>query len=139
LNEDESGVVSGSFVIIPRSASAAKSGDDAGRFDFRAVTAVPSCLPRSDVLLLKLSPSARPLRSLPVSPYPLAPGRPVRAHFVKDNPLPMTTPGDGELWEPWIGGTQRSWVKGVVKGYRDFAGREAKVKVFTFYSFPLVC
>lgn len=61
------------------------------------------------------------LTSLPISPYPVHPGTAIRAHFVADK-----EPNEAG-WHPWVGGTWSKWVKGTVVGYRDFAGREAKV------------
>ncbi len=62
-----------------------------------------------------------PLLSLPVSPYPVPAGTPIRAHFVSE-----TRPKE-DGWKPWIGGTWSKWVQGTVLGYRDFSGREAMV------------
>ena len=44
--------------------------------------------------------------------------------------LGMTTPAGAERdgWTPWVAGTWRKWIKGTVAGYRDYAGREAKVR-----------
>jgi hypothetical protein len=62
-----------------------------------------------------------PLLSLPVSPYPVPAGTPIRAHFVSE-----TRPKE-DGWKPWIGDTWSKWVQGTVLGYRDFSGREAMV------------
>ena len=62
-----------------------------------------------------------PLRSLPISPYPVPVGTPIRAHFVSE-----TRPKE-DGWEPWIGSSWSKWVEGTVLGYRDFSGREAMV------------
>ncbi|KAI0757188.1 hypothetical protein C8Q80DRAFT_1092831 [Daedaleopsis nitida] len=106
-------MLSGSFIISGSSASPA----------FRPVTSVLSAMHRGDVLLLSSS-SDSPLRSLPVNPYPVHSGTPIRAHFVTDKP-PETGP-HREGWTPWVGGTWRKWIKGTVLGYRDYAGREAQ-------------
>ncbi|KAI0824162.1 hypothetical protein BC628DRAFT_1411100 [Trametes gibbosa] len=108
--------VSGSFVITgPPTAPV-----------FHPVRAVLSALHRGDLLVLaaSLPPTPTPtlsprqnwrpeasLRTLPVNPYPVQPGTPIRAHFG---------------WTPWVGGTWRKWVRGTVVGYKDFAGRDAK-------------
>lgn len=109
--EDQTDVISGSFIVT----SSAKS-----HISVHPVTAIPSCIPRSDVLLLKPSPSSYLFQPLPVSPYPLHAGQSIRAHLVSETPANTD-------WEPWIGGTSHSWTKGTIKGYRDFAGREAEV------------
>ncbi|KAI0296583.1 hypothetical protein BC826DRAFT_1003760 [Russula brevipes] len=83
------------------------------------VASVLSSLHRSDLILLSPFPTRTSLRSLPISPYPVPAGTPIRAHFVSET-IPQE---DG--WQPWIGGTWSKWVQGVVLGYRDFAGREA--------------
>ena len=120
---------SGSFVIAGSAAT----------LSFHPVSTVLSAMHRGDLLLLSCSspppPAARgsagpstprpSLRSLPVNPYPVHPGTRIRAHFVADSP-PVKGP-DAEGWTPWVGGTWRKWVRGTVKGYRDYAGREAKV------------
>ncbi|KAI0374358.1 hypothetical protein BV20DRAFT_1011301 [Pilatotrama ljubarskyi] len=112
--------LSGSFVIAGQPTAPV----------FHPVKSVLSAMHRADLLLLSasLSPSSsgptKALRSLPVNPYPVQPGTPVRAHFVVDKP--PQTGRDSEGWTPWVGGTWRKWVKGTVVGYRDFAGREAK-------------
>ncbi|KAI0670087.1 hypothetical protein C8Q78DRAFT_976354 [Trametes maxima] len=96
---------------------------------FHPVSAVLSAMHRGDLLLLSASltpssPSA--LRTLPVNPYPVQPGTPIRAHFVVDKPPPPGAGRDSEGWTPWVGGTWGKWVRGSVIGYRDFAGREAR-------------
>lgn len=109
--------MSGSFILT----------SSAGRHSpvFYPLRAVLSALHRSDLLLLSASvpspPSSAPLRSLPVSPYPAQPGTAVRAHVVVHK-----EPEEGG-WRPWVGGTWSKWVRGTILGYRDFAGREAKV------------
>ncbi|KAK0233405.1 hypothetical protein IW262DRAFT_78238 [Armillaria fumosa] len=85
------------------------------------ISSIPSALPRSD--LLALTCSKVPVQTLPVSPYPVQPGTPIRAHFVSYSSSPPMEPG----WVPWVGGTWRKWVRGTVLGYRDFAGRETMV------------
>lgn len=115
--------VSGSFVIAgPPTAPV-----------FHPVRAVLSAMHRGDLLLLSASthaPSepAQGLQTLPVNPYPVQPGTAVRAHLVADKPPP---PGgrDADGWTPWVGGTWRKWARGTVLGYKDFAGREAKVSL----------
>ena len=94
---------------------------------YHSVTSIPSSLPRADLLLLNSSQSTDNsvrIPTLPVSPYPAQPGANIRAHFVAySNKEP-----EGEGWKPWISdGAWSKWVKGKVTGYRDFAGREAKV------------
>ncbi|KAI8995296.1 hypothetical protein BD414DRAFT_410874 [Trametes punicea] len=110
-------LISGSFVINgPPNAPV-----------FHPVASVLSAMHRADLLILSasLQPApAKALRSLPVNPYPVQPGTPIRAHFVADKP--PATGRDGEGWTPWAGGTWRKWMKGTVVGYRDYAGREAK-------------
>jgi hypothetical protein len=93
---------------------------------FHPVVSILSSLPRPDLLVLsaKSASSSGPqplLGTLPVSPYPAQPGTPIRAHFVVD-----TEPNEAG-WYPWVGGLWSKWVRGTVLGYRDFAGREAKV------------
>lgn len=93
---------------------------------FHPVHAITSSLRRSDLMLLSVARTAdsRTIPSLPVSPYPVQPGTAVRAHFVVDQ-----EPNEAG-WHPWVGGTWSKWVRGTVVGYRDFAGREAKVSLF---------
>ncbi|KAI0361826.1 hypothetical protein OH77DRAFT_1418085 [Trametes cingulata] len=113
--------LSGSFIIAGQPPSAPL---------FHPVQSVLSAMHRADLLLLSasLSPTSagatKALRSLPVNPYPVQPGTPIRAHFVVDKP--PTAGRESEGWTPWVGGTWRKWVRGSVIGYRDFAGREAK-------------
>ncbi|KAH9846061.1 hypothetical protein C2E23DRAFT_744986 [Lenzites betulinus] len=109
--------ISGSFVITgPPTAPV-----------FHPVRAVLSAMHRGDLLVLSASSASASssavtrLRTLPVNPYPVQPGTPIRAHFVADRPPPAA-----EGWTPWVGGTWRKWVRGTVVGYKDFAGREAK-------------
>ncbi|KAG7450291.1 uncharacterized protein BT62DRAFT_884339 [Guyanagaster necrorhizus] len=82
------------------------------------VSAIPSALPRSDLLVLASSKAS--VQTLPMSPYPAQPGTCIRAHFVSHSKSPPMEPG----WIPWVGGTWSKWVRGTVLGYRDFAGRE---------------
>ncbi|KAI0639217.1 hypothetical protein C8Q77DRAFT_1080160 [Trametes polyzona] len=96
---------------------------------FHPVRAVLSAMHRGDLLLLsaKLSAtSATPLRTLPVSPYPVQPGASIRAHFVADKPPAAGSRAGADGWTPWVGGSWRKWARGTVVGYKDFAGREAK-------------
>ncbi|KAH9964437.1 hypothetical protein BC827DRAFT_1127620 [Russula dissimulans] len=99
-----------------------------GSFILSAVDPVPAAHPiasvlaslhRSDLLLLSPFPMRSSLRSLPISPYPVPAGTPIRAHFVSE-----TKPKE-DGWQPWICGTWSKWAQGTVLGYRDFAGREA--------------
>lgn len=101
---------------------------------FLPVRAVLSAMHRGDLLLLSASTTAAsssstdsvpPLQTFPVNPYPVQPGTAVRAHLVADKPPPSGRDADG--WTPWVGGTWRKWARGTVLGYKDFAGREAKV------------
>ncbi len=94
-----------------------------GGYRLSPVFAIPSSLPRSDLLLLSSYGSKPQMRPWPVSPYPAQPGTKIKAHFVSYH-LP-----EDEGWTPWIGGTYRKWVSGTVLGYRDFAGRETMVGV----------
>ncbi|KAK0465345.1 uncharacterized protein EV420DRAFT_1513952 [Desarmillaria tabescens] len=82
------------------------------------VSAIPSALPRSDLMALACSKAQ--VQTLPVSLYPVQPGTSIRAHFVSHSDSPPVEPG----WIPWVGGTWSKWVRGTVLGYRDFAGRE---------------
>ncbi|KAI0724367.1 hypothetical protein C8T65DRAFT_626243 [Cerioporus squamosus] len=110
----EDQLLSGSFVIAGSSAAPT----------FHPVSSILSAMHRGDLLLLSSPSVSSGLRSLPVNPYPVHPGTPIRAHYVTDKP-PETGPHrDG--WTPWVGGTWRKWIKGTVVGYRDYAGREAK-------------
>ncbi|THH31984.1 hypothetical protein EUX98_g2204 [Antrodiella citrinella] len=117
-SESQDQVKSGSFVITGPPSSPT----------FHPISAIASSLHRSDLLVLSTSSTTLSenndvrIRSLPVSPYPAHPGTPIRAHFVVD-----TKPDDSEEgWTPWVGGTWRKWVKGMVVGYKDFAGRDAQ-------------
>jgi hypothetical protein len=102
---------SGSFVLsMVNSAPAA-----------HPIASILSSLHRSDLILLSPSHVSPALRSLPISPYPVPAGTPIRAHFISE-----TRPKE-DGWQPWIGGTWSKWVQGTVLGYRDFAGREAMV------------
>lgn len=87
---------------------------------FHPVHGILSSLPRPDLIALSAGAPAA-ARTLPVSPYPVHAGAAVRAHFVVDRPP------DEAGWAPWVGGLWSRWVRGRVLGYRDFAGREAKV------------
>lgn len=119
-------VLSGSFVISGR------VGSGQG-YDIYPVKSIPSCIPRSDVLLLEvLQPGVEPgppkLASLPVSPYPVHKDTKIRAHFVTTGqgaPLSL----DHHSWSSWMGtaGVYRTWAKCTVRGYRDFTGRETHV------------
>ena len=107
---------------------------------FSPVSSVLSAMHRGDLLLLSAlrirsqfatgPASSSRLRSLPVNPYPVHPGTPIRAHFVADKPPTGT---DRKSWTPWVGGTWRKWIKGTVVGYRDYAGREAKVRFLSAF------
>ena len=121
-------MLSGSFVISGR------AGSQRG-YDIYPVKSIPSCMPRSDVLLLEIfRPNAKlelpSLRSLPVSPYPVYADTRVRAHFVADSQGPLLSLGQ-HSWAPWMGsaGVYRTWAECMVRGYRDFTGREAHVGV----------
>jgi hypothetical protein len=60
--------------------------------------------------------------SLPISPYPAQKGTEIAAHLVTDKRP------DEEGWTPCFGGLlYRKWVRGLIAGYRDMAGNEAKV------------
>jgi len=116
-------VLSGSFVISDNAGS--KRG-----YDIYPVKAIPSCIPRCDVLLLQvLQPDAKPglpkLMSLPVSPYPVHKDTKVRAHFLTHNQGPLLSLGQHN-WSSWMGtaGVYRAWAECRVRGYRDFSGRE---------------
>lgn len=108
-------VCSGTYVI--------SQAQNKGAPSFHPVTGILSSLPRSDLLVLSADSTAEPplTRTLPVSPYPAHPGAVIRAHFVVDAEPNETG------WHPWVGGLWSKWVRGTVLGYRDFAGREAKV------------
>ncbi|KIY73493.1 hypothetical protein CYLTODRAFT_341912 [Cylindrobasidium torrendii FP15055 ss-10] len=108
---------------VRHSGSAIVSGDPKAGISTTTVTSLPSSFPRSDVILLSTSHRPPGIRSLPVSPYPAAPGTRIRAHFVSYH---RPADADGEGWTPWIGGTYSKWVSGTVLGYRDFAGTETK-------------
>ena len=129
--QSDTSLLSGSFVIAGTPAAP----------EFHPVSSVLSAMHRGDLLLLSSSspssvspsnpsssrePGPSSLRSLPVNPYPVHPGTPIRAHFVTDK-LPCADGAGADGWTPWVGGTWRKWVRGTVKGYRDYAGREAKV------------
>lgn len=118
--------LSGSFVV------SGGAGSQHG-YDVYPVKGIPSCIPRSDVLLLEIfQPGAKQeppkLVSLPVSPYPVHKDTRVRAHFVADSQGPLLSLGQHN-WAPWMGnaGIYRAWAECTVRGYRDFAGREAHV------------
>jgi len=121
-------VLSGSFIVSGR------VGSQHG-YDIYPVKSIPSCIPRSDVLLLKaFQPETNlelpGLRSLPVSPYPVHKDTRVRAHFVSDSQGPLLSLGQ-HSWVPWMGsaGVYRTWAECMVRGYRDFTGRETQVGV----------
>jgi hypothetical protein len=120
--------------------------DDYG--DIQLVGAIPSSLPRHDLLLLtglpqKTSSQQAAQRnrsnSLPISPYPVPIGTAIAAHFIIDKESVQKTYDDG--WIPCFNGMMyRKWVKGHVVGYRDFAGNEAKVNIPTLLcSVMLIC
>lgn len=88
---------------------------------FHPVTSIQSAMHKADLMLLSASVPGLTLPTLPISPYPVHPGATIRAHFVVDK----QPEEDG--WRPWVGNTWSKWVKGTILGYRDFAGREAKV------------
>ena len=113
--EEKSSLLSGTYVLTQ---NRGKEGPT-----FHPVQGILSSLPRPDLLVLSAKPGSAqpPMNMLPVSPYPAHPGAAIRAHFVVD-----TEPGEPG-WHPWVGGLWSKWVKGTVLGYRDFAGREAKV------------
>nr|VWP00596.1 MIT domain-containing protein [Ganoderma boninense] len=75
---------------------------------FRPISSVLSAMHRGDLLLLSAMQSrlasgpasSSGLRSLPVNPYPVPPGTPIRAHFVADKPPTGT---NRERWTPWPG------------------------------------
>ena len=109
-----------------------RAGSQRG-YDIYPVKSIPSCVPRSDILLLEvLQPDTKlelpRLRSLPVSPYPVRKDTKVRAHFVADSRGPLLSLGQHN-WAPWMGsaGVYRAWAECMVRGYRDFAGRETHV------------
>lgn len=116
-------VLSGSFVISGRVGS--RRG-----YDAYPVKSIPSCIPRSDVLLLEVlqsgvEPDPPKLVSLPVSPYPVHKDTKVRAHFVADGQTPPLSLGR-HGWSSWMGtaGVYKTWAKCTVRGYRDFTGKE---------------
>lgn len=112
------------------------------RGDVWLAGAIPSSLPRHDLLLLTGLPqkpasqqAAQRARgnSLPVSPYPVPVGTPIAAHFIIDKESVQKTDDDG--WIPCFNGMMyRKWVKGYVVGYRDFAGNDAKVNIPTCHA-----
>jgi hypothetical protein len=123
------GALSGSFVI------SCNVGSQRG-YSIYPVKSIPSCIPRSDVLLLEvLQPDIElglpKLTSLPVSPYPVHKDTQVRAHFVTDSQEPLLSLGQ-HSWSSWMGtaGVYRAWAECTVRGYRDFAGRETHVSTF---------
>lgn len=104
---------SGSFIVTG-------SGDSVGVFP---VSRIVSALPRSDLILLSCQVPDGVLNTLPVSPYPAHRDTAIEAHFVAH----ARPAGDG--WNPWIADTWGKWHQGKVLGYRDFAGREAEVRI----------
>lgn len=119
-------MLSGSFVIFD------SAGSQRG-YDIYPVKGIPSCIPRSDVLLLEVfQPDAKmglsKLSPLPISPYPVHKDTKVRAHFVTDNRGPLLSLGQ-HSWSSWMGtaGVYRAWAGCTVRGYRDFTGRETHV------------
>lgn len=107
------------------------------RGDVWLAGAIPSSLPRHDLLLLTglpRKPASQQVaqrtrsNSLPVSPYPVPVGTAIAAHFIIDKESVQKTDDDG--WIPCFNGMMyRKWVKGHVVGYRDFAGNETKVNI----------
>ncbi|GAA6044237.1 hypothetical protein JCM8097_002189 [Rhodosporidiobolus ruineniae] len=93
-------------------------------------TSILSSLPRSDLLLLRLSttpinPSTLPvrrLRSLPVSPYPLPSGGGVSVHRYL-NPL-------GRLRRKLQKLPEREWLEGRIVEYKDSRGRTAETGTY---------
>jgi len=109
---------SGSFVVVPSSSPGASPS-------VSPVTDIISSLPTSDLLVL--TSTGRTLPSLPVSPYPAPVGTPILAHFVSTSPPLQSSPGvSAAEWKPWVGGLWGAWVRGIIRGYRDFAGINAK-------------
>ncbi|KAJ7139881.1 hypothetical protein C8R44DRAFT_765649 [Mycena epipterygia] len=108
LNDQQAEGFSGSFLVSGTGPS----------LSLIPISNIVSAIPRSDVLLMRTTPSALP--TLPVSPYPAQRDTAIRAHFVVHE-CPEE-PG----WTPWVGGTWSKWVRGTVLGYRDFAGRETQ-------------
>ena len=109
-----------------------RAGSQRG-YDIYPVKSIPSCIPRSDVLLLEVfQPDTKlelpKLSSLPVSPYPVHKDTRVRAHFVADSRGPLLSLGH-HGWAAWMGsaGVYRAWAECMVRGYRDFTGRETHV------------
>lgn len=126
INTDTpSNFVSGTFVV---------SGADLDSLSLHPVSAVPSAMHRSDLVLLSTATTTaeRSLRTLPISPYPTPSHTAIRAHFVAHSR--PDEPG----WTPWIGGTWSKWIPGKVLGYRDFAGRETQVSIARVHLSPLL-
>ena len=97
---------------------------------FSTAAGLPSALPRHDLILLhSRHPSLlRRDGTLPVSFYPAPVGKTIAAHFIAEHKPEL----EAEGWTPCFGGMLvRKWVKGEVVGYRDFAGNEARVNLFT--------
>ncbi|BGP18478.1 hypothetical protein JCM10213_001207 [Rhodosporidiobolus nylandii] len=90
------------------------------------VDSLLSALPSSDLLLLRLSPQPvnpsslpiRPLRSLPINPYPSPSGTGVSVHRYL-NPL-------GRLKRKLQKKPEREWEEGRIVEYKDSAGRTAE-------------
>ncbi len=114
------GTATGSFCITYDQVGAIGTG-----MTTHPVTGVASALPRSDLLLLscKIDRLKYKLRTLPVSPYPAHPDTSIKAHLVA-----LVEPDKQDGWQPWIGGIWNKWATGKISGYKDFAGREAKVR-----------
>ncbi|KAL0575137.1 hypothetical protein V5O48_006841 [Marasmius crinis-equi] len=110
--ERSADVLSGMFVITGTSSPT-----------FHPIRSISSALPRSDILLLTCD--KLPVRTLPVSPYPAHPQTPIRVHLTAHDRPPIGQ-ASHEEWKQGVGGTWRCWGRGEVKGYRDFAGREAQ-------------
>lgn len=115
--------LSGSFVISD------SAGSQRG-YNIYPVNGIPSCIPRSDLLLLDADDKLGlpKLKPLPVSPYPVHKDTKVRAHFVTDRQEPFLSLGQHN-WSPWMGasGVYRAWAECIIQGYRDFSGRETHV------------
>lgn len=121
-------VLSGSFVI-------SESRRSQRGYDIYPVKGIPSCIPRSDVLLLEVfQPDTKlglpKLTSLPISPYPVHKDTRVRAHFVTGSQGSLLSLGQHN-WSSWMGtaGVYRAWAECMVQGYRDFSGRETHVGI----------
>lgn len=75
-------------------------------------------------MLRPKTPHFDPSPSLPICPYPAPNGTEIATHLITEHKP------DGEDWAPCFGGLfYRKWVRGLVAGYRDMAGNEAKVSI----------